>query len=300
MNPSELVRNTPLIRHGHLWLKLECLQRTGSFKLRGAVAKLSALTDEERGRGVVSSSAGNHGAGLALAARALGVTATVLVPEGTPQVKRDRIAAMGATVEIDGKNYDAAEANARARAAATGAVFVSPYDDEDVIEGNGCSLAREIVEQCPGVRRVVCPVGGGGLIGGIARTLGPRGISVVGVQPEANCAMHDSLEQGRALTEYEGGHTCAEGCEGAVAQRTYELVRDHADGVVLVSEDAIQSAVAYLYREVGVVAECSAAVAMAGVLARAVSPAGDGETVIVLTGGNIDPDELDRILREQG
>jgi len=300
-----LVRRTPVVRlpaagadRMGVALKLENLQRTGSFKLRGAAARLAALAPEERARGVVASSAGNHGAGVALAAGTLGVTARVVVPAGAPATKRDRIARLGAEVIVRGSRYDEAEAVARDLARQDGAVFVSPFDDDIVIEGNGGSIAAELGEQVPDLRRVICPVGGGGLIGGLARQLTPKGVSVVGVQPEMNCAMYESLAQGRALTSYEGRPTIAEGCEGAVSERTYLLARDLVEEIVLVSEAAIRRAVAHLYRVAGTIAECSAAVAMAGVLEGAVAPSATGATVVVITGGNIQPELLDEILRE--
>jgi threonine dehydratase len=325
-----LVRTTPLVsipavdaRLGPVWLKLENLQRTGSFKLRGAARKLArldatmnaAMDADARKRGVVAASAGNHGAGVAFAAARLGMAATVVVPRTAPAIKKERIASMGAGVIVRGEGYDQAEAEARELAASTGAVFVSPFDDDDIIEGNGGSLADEICAQAaelgePGrvvgrepdrvvgrvIGRVICPVGGGGLIGGLAARLGPRGVSVIGVQPENNCAMVRSLEQGRAVTEYSGEPTLAEGCEGAVADSTYRLVRDHAEGIALVSEAAIRRAVAFCYRVAGTIVECSAAVAVAGLLEGVVAPAPRGLTVCILTGSNIEPDLLDDIL----
>lgn len=303
VNDIPFIRTTPVVdvpavraRIGAVALKLEGLQRTGSFKVRGAARKLASLTADERARGVVSASAGNHGAGVALAGARLRIPVTVVVPETAPAIKRQRIASLGAEVVVSGTHYDAAEAEARRRARAAGAVFVSPFDDPAVIEGNGGSLADELLGQVPDLARVVCPVGGGGLIGGLAARLAPRGVHVIGVQPEANCAMHASLQQGRALTAYEGEPTLAEGCEGAVAESTYALVRDHVDSIALVSEAAIRRAVAFCYRTAGVVAECSAAVAMAGFLEGAVRPAPTGTTVCVLTGSNIEPDLLDAIL----
>jgi threonine dehydratase len=299
------VRVTPLVPcpalgrgAAEVALKLECLQRTGSFKLRGAVAKLASLEPAALARGVVASSAGNHGAGVALAARARGAAATVVVPRTTPANKRQRIAALGGAVVVAGDGYDEAEREARRLAAERGAVFVSPFDDEAVIAGNGDGLARELLAQQPAVRRVVCPVGGGGLIGGLARQLAPRGVSVVGVQPEANCAMFESLRRGAALTEYHGRPTLAEGCEGAVAERTFALVARHVAAIGLVEEPAIRRAVAFAYRRLGIVVECSAAVALAGLREGAVAAAEDGPTVVVVTGGNIEPELLDQILAE--
>jgi threonine dehydratase len=293
-----LIRVTPcvpLAAPERVWLKLENLQRTGSFKLRGAARKLRSLDPEARGRGVVTASAGNHGAGLALAARALGVHVQVVVPEGTPANKRRRIADLGADLVVEGAGYDQAEAAARLRASTQGAVFVSPFDDDEVIAGNGGELGAELMAQRPSITRVVCPVGGGGLIAGLAAALAPRGVEVWGVQPRANCAMYDSLARGRALTTYEGGPTLAEGCDGAVAERTFALVREHAAGVVLVDEPAIRRALGFCYREAGQRVEPTAAVAVAGLLEHAL-PAHDGETCVVISGGNVDDEVFDSIL----
>ena len=301
-----IVRVTPLIttpavaaRLGAaVRLKLENQQRTGSFKLRGAVEKLARMSVDELARGVVTASAGNHGAGLALAARELGVGVRVYVSALTPAVKRDGIAALGAEVIVAGERYDEADQLAREAAASSGAAFVSAYDDDAIIAGNGESLARELLGQAPDVSVVVCPVGGGGLIAGLGKVLAPRGVRVIGVQPAANCAMHDSFAQGRALTDYLGGATLAEGCEGAVAVRTYELAVAHVTSIALVSEDAIRRAMAFCYRAAGQAVEASAAVAMAALLEGAVAVAERGVTVCVLTGGNVDPALLSEILSE--
>jgi threonine dehydratase len=301
-----LVRITPLVSGGAaaelgpgVALKLECLQCTGSFKLRGAVRAVAALTAAARRAGVVAASAGNHGAGMALACAQAGVPLTVVVPEGAPAVKRAAIAGQGAEVVVKGASYDEAEAAARTLARARGAQFVSPFDDEQVVEGNGSDLARELLLQAPDLGQVVAPVGGGGLLGGLARVLGPRGVTVVGVQPEGNCAMRDSLAAGRALCEYTGRPTLAEGCEGAVCELTFDLARRHAAAVELVSEEAIGSAVAWLYRRAGIIAEPTGAVAVAGLRSGAVAAAGAGRTTaVIVSGGNIDPDLLDRLLAE--
>ncbi|HTM21808.1 MAG TPA: pyridoxal-phosphate dependent enzyme [Kofleriaceae bacterium] len=279
-----------------VFLKLECLQLTGSFKLRGAVRAIAALPTAARAAGVVAASAGNHGAGLAAAAAAAGVRVHVVVPASAPAIKRARIAALGATIEVGGDDYGAAEARARALAAQTGATFVSAFDDDQIIAGNGAELGAELARQCPELARVLCPVGGGGLVGGLAAELAPRGVTVIGVQPQVNCAMHESLRLGRALTDYRGGATLCEGLEGAVAERTYELCRRHVAEVALVAEADVRRAVAFLFRDAGVVAEPSAAVVAAALLTGAATPAPTGITVAVITGGNIDDALLDAIL----
>jgi threonine dehydratase len=302
-----LTRVTPLVpapalgrRTGaDVWLKLENLQRTGSFKLRGAAARLAAIAAEAGGgrpKRVVAASAGNHGLGVALAARAFGLDATVLVSAQTPELKRAGIAALGAKVEVAGATYDEAEAVARARAAADeGTVFVSAFDDDHVIAGNGGLLAREILAQLPDVQALVVPVGGGGLAGGLGVEVVPRGIKVLGASPETNCAMRRSLDEGRAHTTYDGGATLAEGLEGAVSERTYHMAKDYFPEIALVSEVAIRQAIVYAYRTLGVVCEPSAAVALAALLEDA-SPVRGHRTVLLISGGNIEPALLDQLL----
>jgi threonine dehydratase len=302
-----LTRVTPLVpapglgrRTGaDVWLKLESLQRTGSFKLRGAAARLAAAArDAEPGRRprVIAASAGNHGLGVAHAARAFDIDATILVSAQTPEVKRAGIAAMGAAVEVAGATYDEAEAEARRRSTADPALlFVSAFDDDYVIAGNGGLLAREMLAQLPDVELIVVPVGGGGLAGGIGVEVVPRGIKILGVSPEVNCAMRRSLDEGRAYTSYEGGPTLAEGLEGAVSERTFAMARDYFPEVALVSEVAIRRAIVYAYRSLGILCEASAAPALAALLEEQGSVRGR-RVVVVISGGNIEPDLLDQLL----
>jgi threonine dehydratase len=299
-----LTRVTPLVpapalgrRTGaDVWLKLESLQRTGSFKLRGAAARIAALARGTPKPRVIAASAGNHGLGVALAARAFEIDATVLVSAQTPDVKRAGIAALGARVEVGGATYDEAEAVARQRAAADpGLVFVSAFDDDHVIAGNGGLLAREILAQLPDVQAIVVPVGGGGLAGGIGVEVVPRGIKLYGASPEANCAMRRSLDEGRAYTTYQGGPTLAEGLEGAVSERTFAMARDYFPDVALVSELQIREAIVYAYRTLGIVCEASAAPGLAALLDDASKIRGR-RTVVVISGGNIEPDLLDQLL----
>ena len=303
-----LTRVTPLVpapalgrRTGaDVWLKLENLQRTGSFKLRGAAARLAALAIEagadSKPKRVIAASAGNHGLGVALAAQTYGIDATVLVSAQTPEVKRAGIAALGAKVEVEGATYDEAEAAARRRAAEEDdMVFVSAFDDDHVIAGNGGLLAREILAQLPDVQAIVVPVGGGGLAGGLGVEVVPRGIKLLGASPEVNCAMRRSLDEGRAYTTYDGGPTLAEGLEGAVSERTFQMARDYFPEIALVSELAIRQAIVYAYRSLGVICEASAAPALAALLEDA-SPIRGHRTVVVVSGGNIEPALLDQLL----
>lgn len=320
-----LARVTPLVpapalgrRTGaDVWLKLECLQRTGSFKVRGAAARLAALSIAVANAGaaggasgaggtlaaragarprVIAASAGNHGLGIALAAQTFEVDATILVSAQTPAMKRDGIAALGAAVEVAGATYDEAEAEARRRAADDpGLTFVSAFDDDYVIAGNGGLLAREILAQLPDVEHIVVPVGGGGLAAGIGVEVVPRGVKLWGVSPEANCAMRRSLDDGHAYTTYVGGPTLAEGLEGAVSERTFEMAKDYFPDIALVSEVAIRRAIVYAYRSLGILCEASAAPPIAAVLDDPAHVRGC-RVVVLVSGGNIEPDLLDQLL----
>jgi threonine dehydratase len=293
---ARFCRRTPLVAVPALaagvHLKLENLQRLGSFKLRGACAALAGMDAPA----VVCASAGNHGQGVALAARALGRRATVVVPGITPPVKRDAIAALGAEVIVHGRIYDDAERHARALAAERGMPFVSPFDDDAVIFGNGVTTGREIAEQLGSVAQVVVPVGGGGLVAGIADVMAPRGACVVGVEPKANCAMATCLREDRFIADYEGGKTLCEGLEGGVAERAFATLRRHGARMATVSEAAVRGAIAYAYRVLGLVVEPSAAVGLAAVREQAFTLR--APCVVVITGANIEPDLLDTILRE--
>jgi threonine dehydratase len=297
----KLARVTPLVQAPALsrrsgadvWLKLESLQRTGSFKLRGAAAKLAALARDGRRR-VITASAGNHGLGVAYAARAFDLEATVLVSSQAAEVKRAGIRALGANLEVFGATYDEAEAEARRRAGDQ-LVFVSAYDDDHVIAGNGGLLAREVLAQLPDLEVVIAPVGGGGLAGGLGVELVPRGIRLLGVQPSANCAMKRSLETGQAMIRYDGGPTLAEGLEGGVSERTFRMAQDYYPEIGVVSEVAIRQAISYAYRTLGLVCEASSAVTIAALL-EGVFMLPSRRVVLIITGSNIEPDLLDQLL----
>lgn len=308
---AALVRRTPLLLVPALAraagstearVKAEGLQRTGSFKLRGALARLAALTPEEAARGVVTASAGNHGLGVAQAARLLGTRATVVVPSASPDVKRRGVEALGAEILVEGEGYDPAERHARGLAEERRQLFVSGFDDEHVIAGNGGTVAREILDDLGGMGPedlVLVPVGGGGLVSGLLGVLHGTGAEVVGAEPETNRAMHRSLELGRAMVTYpEGEPTIAEGLEGRVSERTFAIVREAIARIALVSESEIRAAMAWGFRRLGLLLEPSAAVAVAAVLEGRVEAAGRRLTC-VLTGSNMDPDLLDAALREE-
>lgn len=301
---APVVRRTPLERSDWLgelagaevYLKLESYQRTGSFKLRGAAAALAALGVSGRARGVVTASAGNHGLGVARAARHFGCAATIFLPTGATGVKRERIARLGATLREVPGGYDEAH-EAAERFAWEGAVpYIHAFSDPAVVAGQG-TVGLEILEQLPDVRTVVVPIGGGGLVAGVgltARAAG-RGVRVVGVQSEHAAAMADSLAAG-APVPWREQETLCDGLAGDIDARSLALAREVVDRVVLVPERAIRSSIRELYLREGVVAEGSGVVGVAAV--RAGGCALDGPVAVVVTGGNIDAHRLGSILME--
>jgi threonine dehydratase len=291
------LRHVPEI-HPRLWMKLETVQHTGSFKVRGALSRLASLTPEERDLGVIAASAGNHGMGLAWAGARLCIPVRVVVPRIAPAVKRDGIAALGAelrVVPVDG--YDEAEEAAREEARRSGRVYVSPYDDPWVAAGNGGTLGLEVFEELPETSLVVAPVGGGGLMSGLGAAVASCGreIRLIGVQSEACPAMARSLERGQALERCSGEPTLAEGLEGGVSPSAFANVARVVERVDLVSEAEIADAMRRMRDELGVVAEWSAATTFAWATRLLENEPGTGPAVAVVTGSNVDQSVLDRV-----
>ena len=276
-----------------LLLKCENLQKTGSFKARGALNKLSQLDDLARRRGVVTFSAGNHAQSLAWAARAAGVKATVVMPLAASPAKVEASRGYGATVVLHGANGMEALARARELQDAEGLTFVHPFDDEFVAAGAG-TTALELMEQAPDLDVVVIPIGGGGLIAGMLVALketNPR-IRVYGVEPTGAPAMRRSLDAGRAL-HLDSVKTIADGLAAPMAgELNYAIVQRYIDDVVLIDDALIADAVRELLLNTKILAETAGATATAAVLARAI-PFRDGERVAaVVSGGNIDVAKL--------
>ncbi len=271
-----------------VWLKLECVQRTGSFKIRGAFNALARLPP---GTHVVTASAGNHGRAIALAAEALGLRATVLTPRDAPKTKLDAIASHGAELRAEFVTYDEAEAAAKALARDRGLTFVSPYNHPDVIAGAG-TISLEIVEAQPRVGTLVVPIGGGGLISGmaIAAKAISRHIRVVGVEVEASSAFAVSRRNGR-ITTIDPGPTLADGLGGNMdpGTITFSIIERLVDDIVTISESELVEGVRGLVREEHVIAEGAGAAAAAAVLAG--KTRGD-ELVAMVTGSNIDVERL--------
>ncbi len=281
---------------GPVLLKCENLQRTGSFKVRGAYVRISRLTDEQRARGVVAASAGNHAQGVALAASLLGCRSTVFMPEAAPLPKVAATTAYGAVVRHVGHTVDEALIAAHAFAAETGAVLIHPFDHEDVIAGQG-TVGLEVLEQCPQVRTVVVCTGGGGLVAGIAAAVkGLRpDVRVVAVQAAGAAAFPGSLSAGRP-TALASMSTMADGIAiGRPGELTFPLVRDLVDEVRTVDEEALSRALLLCLERAKMVVEPAGAAALAAVMEdpRAFEP----PVVVVLSGGNVDPLLLTKVVR---
>lgn len=296
-------RTTPLNRiatlsrdHGlEAYVKFENHGPIRSFKARGALYRLSLLSPDERARGVVTASTGNHGQGVALAGSHLGVPAIVVVPEGTPRLKSDNIELLGGELRIAGRDLAEAEAEARSLAKATNRIFIEDGDDQGLMAGAG-TIAWEILDQLPETDAIIVPVGGGNLIAGmalVAKLLRPD-IRIIGVQSDAAPAVHDSWRQGRIVEAACG--TFAGGLATARPGRlAFSVLKDLVDMMVLVSEDDLRRAVLTTLARTGQLAEGAGAAAFAALPALAPDLAG-GKVVLLLSGGNIPIEDLKALL----
>jgi threonine dehydratase len=299
------VRRTPLLPSPRLsalagqpvLLKPECLQVTGSFKARGAINRLLQLEDDERGRGVVTASAGNHGQAVAWAASVLGIRATVVLPLDAVPVKVERTRSWGATVVQAGHGYDEAHHHAERLCAQTGAVYIHSFEHPEVIAGQG-TVAHEILDDCPEAGLLVAPVGGGGLIGGIGAAVRTyrRPPQVIGLQSGNTSAMFDALAAGH-LTPVTLLPTLADGLAGETTEASMQLCRQFGIAVRLVPEAALLPAIRHTLVDEHLAIEGSAAVCVAAILERVIySGVTDGPIVLVLSGGNVDPTVLSAAL----
>ncbi|GAA4185336.1 threonine ammonia-lyase [Gryllotalpicola kribbensis] len=282
-----------------VWLKAENLQRTGSYKIRGAYNRLSRLSDEEKARGVVAASAGNHAQGVAMAAQRLGISATIFMPVGVALPKLQATRAYGAQAVLEGTTFNETLAAAQAFTARTGAVFIPPYDHEDVITGQA-TLGLEILEQVPDVETILVPIGGGGLISGVARAAKltaesqGRSIRIVGVQAENAASYPASLAAGEKVS-IAIEPTIADGIAvGRPGNLNFPIVQAYVDEVVTVGEDDLARAILVLLERAKLVVEPAGAAGVAAILAGKV--AATGPTVAVLSGGNIDPLLMQRVI----
>ncbi|TFD53423.1 threonine ammonia-lyase [Cryobacterium frigoriphilum] len=302
VTPMESSRYLADLLGAPVYLKCENLQRTGSYKIRGAFNRLSKLTDEEKSHGVVAASAGNHAQGVAFAARELGIQATIFMPIGVALPKLQATRAYGADVILRGHTVTEPLLAAAEYARETGAILIPPFDHADVVAGQG-TLGLEILDQVPDLDTVIVPIGGGGLISGVASALKQhaaltgRSIRVIGVQAANAAAYPPSLAAGEA-TAIVIGPTIADGI--AVAKPgllNFEIVRDCVDEVVTVTEDDTARALLVLLERAKQVVEPAGAVAVAAILAGKIAPSTTGgSTVAILSGGNIDPLLMQRVI----
>jgi threonine dehydratase len=295
--PCRRSRTLSQITGAEVWVKFENLQFTASYKERGALNRLSRLTEEERTRGVIAASAGNHAQGLAYHGDRLGVPVTIVMPRGTPHVKVQQTREFGATVVIDGESFDAAYETARVLEAERGLVFIHPFDDYDVMAGQG-TIALEMLEDAPDLEVLPLPIGGGGLISGMAtaaKAIKPD-IHIIGVEP----AMFPSFTaRMRGLNAPCGGQTIAEGIAvKSVGAHTYRVARPLIDDVLLLEEPFFERAIALYCNIEKTVAEGAGAAGLAALLAYPERFRGK-KCGLVVTGGNIDPRLLASVLTRE-
>jgi threonine dehydratase len=285
-----------------LFLKPENQQPIGAFKLRGAYNKIASLSEEEKKRGVITYSSGNHAQGVAYAARALGVKAVIVMPNNAPAIKREATAALGADIVLVGPGSTERQLKAEELAAEHGYVIVPPYNDEYIIAGQG-TMGLEILEEMPDVETVLAPVGGGGLISGVAAAVkltNPR-VNVFGVEPELAADAQASLRAGK-IVNFPADQVTRTLADGLRTQSVGPINFDHmqcfVDGIVTVSENEIREAMKLLALNPDTVAEPSGAVATAGFLFRADQLPKTKLNVAIISGGNIEPQMLAEVRRE--
>jgi threonine dehydratase len=300
LQPTPLVYSEALSERSgaKVWLKLECRQPTGSFKVRGALYKMMALGDGARAKGVVTASAGNHGLGVAYAAKALGLSqTTIFVPCSAPAAKVTKLARFPINLRQVGETYKDAHQAAETFAQESGATYLPAYDDPQVIAGAGaCGL--EIVTTLPEVETIIVPVGGGGLVAGVA--VAAKGINpacrIVGVQPEASPAAKLSFEQNRPIDPYDHAPTIADGLAGGFGAHPFYIARTLIDKILLFSETELRQAIFTLIDQEQLVVEASGAIAIAPLLVD--RHEWQGQTVVcILSGANIDSSLLADILQ---
>jgi len=299
---------TPLVEFNYadpsrrLYLKPENQQPIGAFKLRGAYNKIASLTDDERKRGVISYSSGNHAQGVAYAARALGVKSVIVMPNNAPGIKREATAKLGAEIVLVGPGSDERKAKAEELAAQHGYIIVPPYNDEKIIAGQG-TIGLEILEDLPEVEAVFAPVGGGGLISGVAAAikLTKPHVKVIGVEPELAADAQASLRAGKIVQwpAEQVSRTIADGLRTqSIGDINFEHMRRYVDDIVTVSEDEIREALKLLAASLQTIAEPSGAVATAGFLFRRDKLPNTKLNVAIISGGNIEPNMLEGLRRK--
>lgn len=296
LRKTELIHTPRINPESDVYLKPECLQKTGSFKIRGAYYKISQLSDEEKARGVIACSAGNHAQGVALGATAMGVKSLICLPEGAPISKVEATKRLGAEVCLVPGVYDDAYQKALQLRDEHGYTFVHPFDDENVIAGQG-TIGLELIEQLPDMEAVVAPVGGGGLISGLAfaiKSLNPK-VKIYGVQAEGAASMVNSVHDHHPET-LPSVSTIADGIAvKSPGTITFETCSKYVDDIVTVTEDEICAAILKLIESEKMVAEGAGAASVAAVMYNKV-PVKGKKTVCIVSGGNIDVTILNRVI----
>lgn len=293
---TDLIYAKNLSKESEIYLKTENLQMTGSFKLRGAYYKISRLTDEQKKAGIIACSAGNHAQGVALAATKMGIKSVVCMPDGAPISKVEATKSLGAEVKLVPGTYDDAYEEAIRLQKETGATFIHPFDDDEVIAGQG-TIGLEILEQIEDVDAIVVPIGGGGLIAGVAyvvKHLRPE-VKIYGVQAERASAMVESRKAGQTITL----PTVSTFADGIAVKHpgttTFEIISKYVDDIVTVSEDEIATAILTLIEKQKLIAEGAGAVSVAAAMFNKL-PIKGKKTVCLVSGGNIDVNILSRVI----
>ena len=286
-----------------LFLKPENQQPIGAFKLRGAYNKIASLSAEDRKRGVITYSSGNHAQGVAYAARALGAKAVIVMPNNAPAIKREATAALGAEIVFVGPGSAERQAKAEELAAERGYVIVPPYNDEQIIAGQG-TMGLEILEDMPGVEMVLAPVGGGGMLSGVATAikLSKPSVEVIGVEPELAGDAQASFRAGKIVQfpVENVSRTIADGLRTqSIGPINFEHIRRYVDDIITVTENEIRQAMEYLLTNPGMAVEPSGAVAVAGFISHAAQLPQAKLAVAIISGGNIDPKMLEEIRGQQ-
>ena len=297
---TDILESTKLssMTGANVYYKCENLQKTGSFKVRGACNKIANLTNEEKANGVIASSAGNHAQGVALGAKMNGIEATIVMPQTAPLAKVTATKSYGANVVLEGLVYDDAYAKALEIQKETGATFLHPFNDEYVIAGQG-TIALEIFEQMNNkVDTILCPIGGGGIIAGVAvaaKALNPN-VKIIGVQTANIPSMHESMKAGKVTTAFKATSVADGISVKTVGELTFNIVKDLVDDVILVEEGEIAEGLLFLMENQKVVAEGSGAVTTAAILSGKYIPKKNENVVCIISGGNIDINTLNRII----
>jgi len=305
---APIARKTPLIKSTPLsnrtgtsvYFKLETLQETGAFKVRGAANKLLSLSPEEQARGVVTVSTGNHGRAVAYVANQLGVQATVCISERVPTNKVEALKALNAQVVIHGQSQDQAEVRAKALQKEQGATLIPPFDDPFIVAGQG-TIGLELLQELPEIDTALVPLSGGGLIAGIALALKSASpdIKVIGISMERAAVMYHSIKAGRPV-QMDEESSLADSLQGGVGinnQYTFSMVQQYVDDIILLTEEEIAGAMAFAFLEHQLVLEGAGAVGIAALLHKKVASVGQN-VAVVLSGGNVDLSTLLNIVQE--